>query len=123
MPCLFFVFSIGHRLPCVLRFYHPVCSETPAIHPKMHSSRNQRPVSLYHISGSIYLSCEIKCSNNPRHPSVTSCQVASKSRVYHGSATSRPLPANSISLKIFPSGSFPNQRFMFRILASSMPIR
>ena len=27
---------------------------------------------------------------NPAHPSVTSCQVAEKSPVYHGSATSSP---------------------------------
>ena len=43
----FFVLSNGHRLPRVLRFYHPVCSETPAIRLATHSSRNQRPSILY----------------------------------------------------------------------------
>ena len=42
-----FAFSNGHRLPRVLRFYHPVCSETPAIRLATHSSRNQRPSILY----------------------------------------------------------------------------
>ena len=53
----FFVLSNGHRLPRVLRFYHPVCSETPAIRLATHSSRNQRPSILYHTPVLVIHTC------------------------------------------------------------------
>lgn len=48
--------------------------------------------------------------NNARHPMLTSCQVASKSPVYHGSATSPLCPACASSSEHFPSGSPPQMR-------------
>ena len=49
-------------------------------------------------------------ASSPRHPSRTSRHVASKSSVYHGSATSPLCPACASSSEHFPSGSPPQMR-------------
>ena len=53
---------------------------------------------------------------------LTSCQVASKSPVYHGSATSPLCPACASSSEHFPSGSPPQMRAMLlRFIYTGLP--
>lgn len=62
-------------------------------------------------------------SSNAVHPSSTSCHVASKSPVNHGSATSRGWSVCAISSETLCCGSPPTIRRMSHRLLSSMPIR
>ena len=68
---------------------------------------------IHHIHLS---SCSISLSN-PWHPASTSCQVASKSPVYHGSATSPGWSVCSIRRDILSAKSPPQMRYILRRLA------
>ena len=95
------------------------------------SSSRYPEISPWQALGTAFAAARCTCAATTNHicvktaaqPVVISSQVASKSPLYHGSATSRSIPAQLSKREILFSGSPPKNRFILMMFRLSIPMR